>query len=624
MRNRMNSPQSTSSLLVDSPEIESGALELPSTTSKTGVPLLVVTRCLALVICVGAVISIATQYTWLPVRENDLYAWSPGAPSYRPFHGKAYFVLPGDYEVPRSGMLLDDNFPGMQVFRSNGESVSAFERRILSDAPEIVVKRLIDLEEDKLSWEWREFRRKLAGYSLQQNSNSTDSKRLVIHNVPLVVQCPNPSDDEDNWVTWSTKLNNPRLYVTLFSDRQALRARYAKKLKSRPYARAYTASPIYWLLTAVPIVLLLVNQATLKRFFGAKRSGRQALFENFPKSTLIFKRWVVDPLAIAICYLEADIDMKNVDLLSREVRKALPRMSVFVTVSAVALAALVAFLSANRHSNQNASYRFIRFDSTLFWNGVSLIMLILKALVLGLITCSSYMREMRDDIRLSSYSMQRVILAQLLMGGVFSEILWRLSPKRSVTVSKDRAGKPTSETAPPEETIVLSLAEIESGVTKFATSILFYTAGATKLGEAGGFGFINDSFLAELAVRGRYAMDDRPYPLEPLLLYVPRAFRAAGMAVILLMEVGAIFSWWNFFLHLAIWFIFMTGSSLSIGVPFRADLLFPMLGADRAKSFFNMMEVAMAVGVGVGVVVLLVVRVLRRRMAKAEKTEKTG
>lgn len=103
---------------------------------------------------------------------------------------------------------------------------------------------------------------------------------------------------------------------------------------------------------------------------------------------------------------------------------------------------------------------------------------------------------------------------------------------------------------------------------------MFLSSGATKLGEAG-FGWIDDRYIAQLSLRGRYW--GAPYPLEAVMLWGPPSFRAMGMLTVLLMELSSVLSWWDFGRHYVAWLVFQVISTLTIGVPIILDrILGPM------------------------------------------------
>ena len=110
-----------------------------------------------------------------------------------------------------------------------------------------------------------------------------------------------------------------------------------------------------------------------------------------------------------------------------------------------------------------------------------------------------------------------------------------------------------------------------SGWIKFVASMTMYTAGATKLGEAG-LGWIDDRYIAQLSLRGRY-QEGGSYPLESLMMWAPPSLRALGMLTVLVMELASIFSWWDFGRHYRVWIFFQIGSTLSIGVPILPQVI---------------------------------------------------
>lgn len=532
------------------------------------VPLERVTRAFALFLCLGVGLNIWTRYEWLLFRSTDLYSWAPASKSaYRYDRGYGWFVLPLDPGKRINDVLVED-LPGVQVSQHD----KARQKQALLD-------KKFD-ENDALH---QELKRKLTRYQNEANVSSIEDIPLTLKRLHVVFHVDDDNEPLD-WVTWLSKTNIPRVKRRVFEDYHVLtkvHGNFLAPLKERDYWH----SKAYWLVMSVPLIFLVWDV----RIPVYSKPSREALFTTLPQPVLMLIRWCILPFFCWACLWAA--------------QSLSPSSLLWGKLSTLHCQLIMGF-------DVLASYVGRRSSKTPLAAAVSRIACYASIMLRGFIALSVSLAmhnwETKSDQRYVSCTFSN--FAQMLVAGLLSQLFSRILAARGVS-----SGTTTK----------VNQDAIESGLYKFVLSMIMYTAGATKLGEAG-LKWIDDRYIAQLSLRGRYG-DDAPYPLESMMLWGPPSFRAIGMLVVLLMELLAIFSWWDFGRHYRAWQLFQIVSTLSIGVPIVPQRLAGPLGPQVAAlmDIFKTNTQARLAVLGIGLTVGSVLVVRNRRtgsiMAKQER-----
>jgi len=531
------------------------------------VPLERVTRAFALFLCLGVGLNIWTRYEWLLFRSTDLYSWAPASKSaYRYERGYGWFVLPLDLGKRINDVLVED-LPGVQVSQLDTTRHQA----------------LLDKNFDENDALHQELKRKLTRYQNEANVSSIENIPLTLKRLHVVYHVDDDNEPLD-WVTWLSKTNIPRVKRRVFEDYHALTkviGDFLAPLKERDYWQ----SKVYWLVMSLPLIFLVWDV----RIPFYSTPSREALFTTLPQPVLMFIRWCVLPFFCWSCLWAA--------------QSLSPSSPLWGKLSTLHCQLIMGF-------DMLASYAARSSSNTPLAAAVSRIACYASIMIRGFIALSVSLAmhnwEATNDQRYVSCTFSNFV--QMLVAGLLSQLFIRLLAARGVS----------SGTA-----IKVNQDAIESGLYKFVLSMVMYTAGATKLGEAG-LKWIDDRYIAQLSLRGRYG-DDAPYPLESMMLWGPPSFRAIGMLVVLLMELFAVFSWWDFGRHYRAWQLFQIVSTLSIGVPIVPQRLAGPLGPQVAAliDIFKTNPKAWLAVWGIGLTVGSVLVVRNRRtgsiMAKQER-----
>jgi hypothetical protein len=328
--------------------------------------------------------------------------------------------------------------------------------------------------------------------------------------------------------------------------------RFGIFLTNTSYSRTYPTSILYWLLLCVPIILLWKTTALFDR--------------PLRPSWIFFKYYASDPFGIICCLLETQADVN-------------PKIPHISFKSSLMLAVFNLVATRIYLGDTSSTTRRTTIIKRVAW----CVAMAIQAGTVIIITYSTFIVERRVDLRVTS--MTRFILGQLLCANLLTEALL-LTSKSSTSTNTDRD-------------------ILTSGLTKLVISFLMFSGGATKVGEAG-LGWLDSRFLAMLSMKGRYGVSGgHPYVLEGIMLYVPGVFRTAGMALVWIMELSSLWSWWHFETYMALWGAFMVGSTLSIGVPFKAQLIGPVLNELAVANDDTATMVVVVVGLVGGLVTAL-------------------
>ena len=509
-----------------------------------------VSSILAGILCFGGLLNLALQYELPVFRSVDLYSWAPSSEqTYRYFWGYAHFVTPKDAGFPNGALVKD--VPGVQVF---GHRADRLVRQLTANKSEAT------MEENELV---QELQRKEAFRKWIIDSNPNDDAALQLQEL-IVVYHVTADNASGSWTDYFFCTNCIGVTESLYEDWAAVHRVVPRRMltPSTLDELQYNQSILYWMLMAVPIVCLCFDVRVFTRL-----SSRQALFRPLPPFLLTGKRWLLDPLSVLSCFMSA----KDSPLFE----------AYFSYVHAILLALLDPALTALSKRNWK------RVAAVAMWTT-----LLIRTSAVVAATMALYSYETQRNRRIASTTY--ILFPQLLAANVLARILWQLLPRHQRR--NDHA--------------TICFGGIESGLCKYVFSMHFYTAAATKLGNAG-LRWIDGRYLAQLCLRGRYG-DGAPYPLEGILLHAPMFSRDLGMTAVLVMELVAVFSWWRFDLHTHAWILFMVISTLSIGVPIRVEALGPL------ASYASTLAKLFAAPWAMMLVICVVLLVSRRRLAMAK------
>ncbi|CAB9510386.1 expressed unknown protein [Seminavis robusta] len=370
------------------------------------------------------------------------------------------------------------------------------------------------------------------GGSTSSSLIKKDDPRIVALKEKLAVRQISIEDGlHVQWLSVAILANNTQIswwdYLTSTKPRVSVLAYESyKKLQTNldpqywgalmPEDSHYQESIIYWILMAIPATLLAND---LRPFGPSSKSAREALFRPFSSPVaLLFKRYL------------ADVFFECITLDGANKVYHLPGYHSIVFFLLALLDSW--FLQRKLHNKQYMALSC----------GLKLA---------GIVGVTIYVYRFELDRRYDTAHLS--IEAQWTMGNLAAQILAMIY------------GSQYYET-------------LEAAFNKLVLSLHLYSAGCTKLGEAG-LGWVDDRYIAQLALRGQYSgAAIKKYLLADLILQTPAFFRAAGMVVVFAMELTAVFSWWNYGMCLRIWVLFMLSSTLTIGVPFAPQAFGPLSG----------------------------------------------
>lgn len=342
---------------------------------------------------------------------------------------------------------------------------------------------------------------------------------LHLVNVYVAVE---PSRIPISWYQFFFDSTAPRVSIRCHSSFRSMQKQLKGVTGGIPYkGRGFSTSVLYWVLMFVPVAMLAVDT----RLPGTDTSARRALFTSFPRLLVHLKFWLWDNAVLVYMVGQA----KSLDAWGLA---AWSNRTLFSMTIASALATgWLRGRSLRGHAVVAAVWTFN-----------------LQYKCLALAAVSFAIRDYETNKNVMFPSMYAALFAQSLAVCILADLLvrFRLPCKRS-------------------ESALISRDEIESGLIKFVCATFFYSAGATKLGSCG-LHWIDDRYIVQLALRGRLSRDS-PFPFESLILDAPPLIRAVGMATVLLMELSSLYAWYSFGSYVLVWFIFLVGSTLTIGVP---------------------------------------------------------
>ena len=517
-----------------------------SSAAEIMIPVDRLSRALLGFLALGVGINFYWRYEWLCFRNTDLYSWAPSAQhSYRGEYGGVTYILPREDEDPWSHQhpidgVLVENLPGIPIVPSSHD--------------DNLVTALQNKQWNESNPRHQEMMQKLDLYRKDNNLSSMDDIPLTTKHLHLIYYVHQTDTAAAlNWTAWLVGTKIPRVQVRAYENwPSAWRANV--ELLAPVRTRAYWNSYLYWLFMAVPIFFLVWD---VRVPYYSPRRCREALFTPLPNLVLVILQWIVAPFLCLSCLCN-----------SRELGPShfmLRRLTTPVSVAVTAVDFLANALGQRRIPSSKAddattSTTRLLSSAMCFYGS-----LVIRCGVVLTISFATYDWERRNDQRF--LSCLNVYMCQVLMALILGQFLPRILVDTS------------TKTTPSTSTVVVSQNSMEpaaaaafSGYIKFVASMTMYTAACTKIGESHGWSWIDDRYLAQLGLRGRYSFG-APFPLESWLLWSPPSLRALGMFTVLVMELVSVVSWWDFGRHYRWWIMFQIGSTLSIGVPIVPQVL---------------------------------------------------